>query len=522
MKAILCLFDSLNRTALGCYGNTSIPTPNFDRFAKQSCRFDNHFVGSLPCIPARRDLHTGRMNFMHRSWGPLEPFDNSFPELIKKSNIYSHLITDHGHYFEDGGSTYHTRFSTYDFIRGQENDPWKAMVQAPLERFREKWHYDHMGSPGGEKGDGRVNDPARYRMQYQINKEWMQKEEELPGPRCYESALNFLDTNSKEDNWFLQLECFDPHEPFDAPDRFKKDFKTGWNGPILNWPLYEKVKYSPEEIAEIRANYAALVAMCDHYFGQLLDYMDANNMWDDTMLILTTDHGFLLSEHNWWGKNLQPYYREISHIPLIAHIPGLTKKEQVITSLTQTCDLMPTVLDFFNTEIPDEVKGKSLLEYFRSESSEKRYVAFGMFGGPIGVSDGRYDLYLYPTDLYAENFFEYTLMPTHIRSRMTSEELSTSKLSWDYSFTKGSPLLKIKALKNSKRIPNVDMLTNPNSVFENAGTRLFDTSNDPNQLKPISDSDIKQQLIQGLIEILESHECPIEIYSRFNLTKNKN
>ena len=59
-------------------------------------------------------------------------------------------------------------------------------------------------------------------------------------------------------------------------------------------------------------------------------------------------------------------------------------------------------------------------------------------------------------------------------------------------------------------------------IFENAGTRLFDTSNDPNQLKPISDSDIKQQLIQGLIEILESHECPIEIYSRFNLTKNKN
>ena len=85
MKAILCLFDSLNRTALGCYGNTAIPTPNFDRFAKQSCRYDNHFVGSLPCIPARRDLHTGRMNFMHRSWGPLEPFDNSFPELIKKS-----------------------------------------------------------------------------------------------------------------------------------------------------------------------------------------------------------------------------------------------------------------------------------------------------------------------------------------------------------------------------------------------------------------------------------------------------
>ena len=72
--------DSLNRTALGCYGGRAVKTPNFDRFARQAVTFDRHFVGSLPCMPARRDLHTDRLNFMHRSGGPLEPFDNSFPE----------------------------------------------------------------------------------------------------------------------------------------------------------------------------------------------------------------------------------------------------------------------------------------------------------------------------------------------------------------------------------------------------------------------------------------------------------
>ena len=79
MKTVFVLFDSLNRLALECYGGTHIKTPNFKRFAEKSITFDNHYVGSLPCMPARRDLHTGSLNFLHRSWGPLEPFDNSFP-----------------------------------------------------------------------------------------------------------------------------------------------------------------------------------------------------------------------------------------------------------------------------------------------------------------------------------------------------------------------------------------------------------------------------------------------------------
>ncbi len=202
MRTIFCLFDSLNRTALGCYGGTDIPTPNFDRFCARAVTFDNHYVGSLPCMPARRDLHTGRLNFMHRSWGPLEPFDNSYPELLREAGVYSHLVTDHLHYFEDGGLTYHTRFASYDFIRGQENDPWKAMVQPPIARFREKMEEQHYDFSGG----GGVNDPQRNRQLHAINKEWMSDEKELPGPRCFQSAFEFLDTNRDAEDWLLHLE----------------------------------------------------------------------------------------------------------------------------------------------------------------------------------------------------------------------------------------------------------------------------------------------------------------------------
>jgi arylsulfatase A-like enzyme len=130
MKAVFVLFDSLNRNMLHCYGGSRIPTPNFDRLAARAACFDRHYVGSMPCMPARRDMLTGPLNFLHRSWGPLEPFDNSFPELLyRKAGVDSHLVTDHYHYFEDGGSSYHTRYDSYEFIRGQENDAWKAMVQ---------------------------------------------------------------------------------------------------------------------------------------------------------------------------------------------------------------------------------------------------------------------------------------------------------------------------------------------------------------------------------------------------------
>ena len=100
MRTIFVLFDSLNRSAIGAYHGTSVRTPNFDRFAKRAMTFDRHYVGSLPCMPARRDMHTGRLNFTHRSWGPLEPFDNSFAQSLKSHGIYTHLVSDHLHYFE--------------------------------------------------------------------------------------------------------------------------------------------------------------------------------------------------------------------------------------------------------------------------------------------------------------------------------------------------------------------------------------------------------------------------------------
>ena len=253
---------------------------------------------------------------------------------------------------------------------------------------------------------------------------------------------------------------------------------------------------------------AALVAMCDAYFGTLLDFFDRHDLWADTALILTTDHGLLLSEHDWWGKNLQPYYREISHIPLIVHDPrqpGAAGSRR--NRITQTHDLMPTLLDLFDAPVPEEVQGTSVLA-----PDGPDLAVFSMFGGPIGITDGEYDLYLYPKDINAPGLREYTLMPTHIRSRMEPKELATAELDRSFSFTKGAPLMRIDALTDARRIPLID----GKQLFD-CGTQLFHSREDPAQQSPIRDASIEARLLDGLLDVLRAHETPPEFYAWFGL-----
>ena len=137
MKAIMVMYDSLNRHMLPNYGCDWTLAPNFIRLGERAVTFDNHYVGSMPCMPARRELHTGRHNFLHRSWGPYEPFDDSTFAILKQNGVYAHLVSDHYHYWEDGGATYHHRYSSWENVRGQEGDAWKGEVVFP--RFPNTW-----------------------------------------------------------------------------------------------------------------------------------------------------------------------------------------------------------------------------------------------------------------------------------------------------------------------------------------------------------------------------------------------
>ena len=498
MKTVFVLFDSLNRHFLGAYGGTRFPTPNFDRLAARGRCYDRHYVGSLPCMPARRDMLTGRLSFLHRSWGPLEPFDNAFPELLHDAGINSNLVTDHYHYWEDGGATYHNRYDSYEFVRGQEGDRWKAMVQPQWDRLRELYHARQFAS---ERRNRFAQDI--------INRAFIRDEKDFPSVQCFTHGLDFLDRNKDADGWLLQIETFDPHEPFYAPSRFKQPFDTGWTGGIRDWPRYGRVDELPAECEELRANYYAVVSLCDFLLGQLLDYFDRHDLWRDTALIVTTDHGFLLGEHDFWAKNRMNLYEEIVHIPLFAHDPRQPSPGERTAALTQSIDLAPSILDLFGVASAPEMQGASI---FGSRSRDA--ALFGYFGGAVNVTDGCYTYHRFPADPLAQEIYQYTLMPTHIAARFTPEELSRASLNEPLPFTKGAKLLKVPVTQRSPMFNNYG----PGALLE-SDTRLYDLAADPGQAAPFADPAIEQRLVETMTLLMLANDAPPEAFARLGLAR---
>ena len=491
MKVVMVMFDSLNRHFLPPYGCDWVHAPNFQRLAERTVTFDKCYIGSMPCMPARRELHTGRYNFLHRSWGPLEPFDDSMPQILAEHGVYTHLITDHLHYFEDGGGTYHNRYSSWESNRGQEGDFWKGHVQPridipPLTRTM------------------LPNQSERLWTQEFINRSYMPTPENQPQARTFRQGIEFIRNNYQADNWFLQVETFDPHEPFFTHQKYKDLYPHDYTGEIFDWPSYGPVVEPPEMVQHARYEYAALVSMCDEHLGKILDLFDELNLWEDTMLIVNTDHGFLLGEHDWWAKNKAPWYNELANIPLFVWDPRYGHGGERRQSLVQMIDMPATLLEFFGIERPRDMQGAPLRETIANDQPVREYALFGFMGAHVNITDGRYVYMRAPSPGMNEPLFEYTLMPTHLRKRFSIEELAELELAGPFSFTKGLKLMKTPA--------------RPWLQFHDFKTMLFDLETDPQQKIPIESPDVEARMIRHLIRMMQETDAPPEQFQRLCLS----
>ena len=495
MKAIMVMFDSLNRELLSAYGCEETYTPNFKRLQKHTATFDQCYVGSMPCMPARRELHTGRYNFLHRSWGPLEPYDDSMPQILKDNGIVSHLISDHQHYWEDGGCTYHSRYSSWEISRGQEGDTWKCVVDFPLKKD------DAFHSPGGGLFD-------RMHRQDQINRTYMDTLDKTSQGQTFGKGIEFLDVNHQSDNWFLQIETFDPHEPFYSLEEFKKLYPDAYDGDNADWPPYYFVREDDSVIAHTRREYKALLSMCDYFLGKVLDKMDEYDLWKDTMLIVNTDHGYLLGEHGWWSKTVMPLYNEIAHTPLFIWDPRTQIQDERRNALVQTIDLAPTILDFFQLPIPKDMEGKPLKETIRNDHEVRRYAYYGYHGGHINVCDKEHVYMRSPFARTGKPYYEYTLMPTHMRQMFTVKELQNITLQEPFSFTKGCRTMKIEAS---------DGMVNA----YNYGDKLYDLKQDPKQENECDHTLLEASMINAIRDFMLANDAPIELYERYGISKEE-
>lgn len=486
MKTIFLLFDSLNLRYLQPYGNSEVYCPNFQRVAQHAVTFDQCYAASLPCMPARRDLHTGRINFLHRSWGPMEPYDRSFISCLRDAGIYTHLISDHMHYWEEGGSNYHTKYDSWEIIRGQEGDGWIPSIE-PCD----------LSNLLGRNDVFRRHDIA--------NRKVMEESGKYPLDEITSNTMRFLANNHDKDNWFLHVESFDPHEPFFSHEEFQQLYEDDYIGQEFDWPDYKKVSETKQQIEHCRKRYASLVSACDAFLGKLLDAFDEYSMWDDTQLIVTTDHGYLLGEHGWWAKTVQPVYNEVAHTPLFWWSPLWKQAGTRSDQLCQICDFAPTILRDYGIHIPEHMTGTPLkFDMTAQKQREKDCCLFGLFGCYLNITDGDY---VYMRRPRSTALFEYTLMPNHMKAAFPQEQMKGAQLVSGFSFTDGYPVLRIPA----EPWANID--------FDEYGDMLFDITKDPQQLNPIDLPSVKTRLCELMSQELKRCEAPEEAYAYWDLKK---
>ena len=480
MNTILIVCDTWRRDHSGAYGAGWIHTPNINKFAARSAVFENAYLASYPTLPCRRDIITGRYEFPWRGWGGLDMDDVTLSGLIHKSGRVSYFITDVYHHWGRDAGSYWRDFTGFDLVRGQEKDG--LITDADVEFVHRALRYPaHVNA----------NEPHFRNAQF-IRKE----EKDWFSPQVFSRATRWIQHNAAHKDFFLMIDSFDPHEPWDPP-RYYTDMygDPHFNGKEYCVAPYQPVEghLTPEELRHVQALYAGEITMLDRWLGHFLDQVESLGLMENTMIILTTDHGTYNGDHGRTGKNWV-LWQELSHIPLIVWHPqyghGARPKQFV-----QAIDHFPTILESVGVEAPKAIHGQSLMPYLKDPNAldARDAVIFGEFRNTCNVTDGEYVLY-------------QGVDPSHPPL---------------YSYT---PIISKWGSNDWSPFDGVRRRVGPgnanNSGAKNA-TRFYHLATDPKEERDIAQSQPEQlrRMQKLLIQKLEAIHAPRELLTRFGLDK---
>jgi arylsulfatase A-like enzyme len=405
MNCIVVVCDTLRRDHCGPYHQGRplcdvqsdeqpdwvVPTPNMDRLAERGTTFDNAWHGSTPCMPARRDVYTGRYEFLERGWGPLETDDADLPrqvsgepntsvqKVLDDGYSVSELVTDHFHLWEQGSGNYHMGYTGFEFVRGQEADAWKT---DPIDF---------------ECPDGPHAKQERHFRNRELT--WEDPATDNFAAQVFTEAADWIDHNHAHDDFYLHIDCFDPHEPWDPPEEILTDFdERGYDVEWQSHAAYAEYDgiYTEDEVRHFQARYAAMVVNLDRWLGELLDALDRHSLWEDTMVVLTTDHGTFNGDRGRMGKN-HTQFDPLSHIPFVVAHPGGAGERR--DQLVQLVDIYPTVLEAVGRQCPPDRHGVALQDVLADpDAATREYAICGEFGEAVTITDGEWVLHQAPEE----------------------------------------------------------------------------------------------------------------------------
>jgi arylsulfatase A-like enzyme len=380
MNIALLIIDTLRYDYIGANGNDWMQTPNLDRLASESWCFDNAFAASFPTIPYRRDVMTGRYGGPFHVWQPLSHDDYTLPWALGGSGYATQLIHDTPH-LVNGGHNFDWPFHAWTFVRGAEVDrPTIVGDNEPLSN----WSYDPLFDCLEEGAEW-----APQTVSYAAANKGREKDEDWNCARLFLTASDFLKQNVNRENFFLWVDCFDPHEPWDSPREFmlKYDQTEGYEGTIDPRQFIGRNNPNLPEAARerVKATYSAKLTWMDHCLGKFLDTLDETGLAEKTAVILVGDHG---TNNGHWGKfgKGSPIRGDEAHIPLFIRIPGGGSGRS--SAFAQPQDYFATILGLAGQTPPSELDSQNLFELARNGEPGRRQLALSGSGSNHWNSEG--------------------------------------------------------------------------------------------------------------------------------------
>jgi arylsulfatase A-like enzyme len=367
MNVLAICADTFRADHLGCYGNEWIETPNLDTLAEGAFLFEQAYAEGLPTLPARRIFFTGQRLFprwkaiphkgdplsFQPAWHAIPEPEVTLAERLAEAGVTCGFITDVYHYFKPTGN-FHRGFHSYEFIRGQEADRY---VSGPKERLaRASWATE---SPG----EFALSSLPVGQRQYLLNTAQRQREEDYFAAQVMVRAARWLEDNRDNRPFFLWVDCFDPHEPWDPPPYDVDRYHIGDRDPHLIFAPSSSIDgFSPQEIEQTRALYAGEVTLVDRWIGHLFHRLADLGLTDDTAILFTSDHGTLLGE--WGAVHKKPWglVQPQTRLPLILRAPHTQTSAKRINEYVSAIDVAPTILSLLGRPVPEPIEGRNLLD----------------------------------------------------------------------------------------------------------------------------------------------------------------
>lgn len=363
MNVVVVILDSLRKDHVGVYGNDWIQTPNLDALAGESLRFTRAYPESIPTICARRAIHTGKRAWPFRDWTPQRedafypagwqkmPDDQvSVSEILAENGYETVLITDTLHQFK-ATMNFQRGFDVFNFIRGQEIDHYRPSLLVSDEAV------DRYTVPGNAEV---IREKIR---QHLANTAYRRSEEDYFAPQVFLRSMDFLEAATRmETPFFLVVDSFDPHEPWDPPKKYANMYGDPIGGYEPAAPNYDTTDYlSERELERMKNLYAGEVTMTDRWLGKFLQKMEDLKLAENTLLFVLSDHGVQLGEHGLTGKVYSGLWPELTDIPFFVRHPEGKGTGETSNFYASIHDIAPTILATMGIEQPEQMNGQNLI-----------------------------------------------------------------------------------------------------------------------------------------------------------------